>query len=81
MIIYSNVNGTRVWMLDVRNKTAAVAPTGAVRLGTSDPGEIVLMVRTANDVHWSSVILDADEAKELIDGLNKMLETPKEEEE
>ena len=81
MIIYANVNGTRTWMLNVRNKAAAVAPTGAVRLGTSDPGKIVLMLRTANEVHWSHVVLDADEAKELIDGLNKMLEAPKEEEE
>ena len=81
MIIYANVNGTRTWMLDVRNKAAAVAPTGAVRLGTSDPGKIVLMLRTANEVHWSNVMLDTDEAKELIDGLNKMREAPKEEEE
>ncbi len=81
MIIYANVNGTRTWMLDVRNKMAAVAPTGAVRLGTSDPGKIVLMLRTANEVHWSNVILDADEATELIDGLKKMLEEPKEEDE
>ncbi len=81
MIIYANVNGTRTWMMDVNNKTAAVAPTGAVRLGTTDPGKIVLMVRTANEIHWSHVVLDADEARELIDGLNKMLEAPKEEEE
>lgn len=81
MIIYANVHGTRTWMMDVRNKAATVAPTGAVRLGTSDPGKIVLMVRTANEVHWSNVVLDADEATELIEGLRKMLEEPKEEEE
>lgn len=84
MIIYAKVDGTRTWMLDVRNKEVPIvpeAPTGAVRMAASDPGRITLGVRQADELRWSYVTLGTDEVIELMDGLRKMLEEPKEEEE
>lgn len=78
MIIYANVPNRRTWMMDVRNKSDPFVPqalTGSIRLVATDAERTTIAVRSPNSMDWSLVELDRKEAKALIIGLKKLLES------